>query len=319
MMLPEHKNGSSRRAGSTKIFIRDWRRKMNNQVEDTANCEPRPKGTILEEIWSKLWQVDTIRFLDLDHINYEVNDSEVLLTGHLSKSSHLDLVEVLVQEIRGVRAVRNELVVDRDLTLEVAHALAVDPRTRPFRIQVGATHGWIHLNGEVPSEEDCMAVEEVAACVPQVRGIVTLPEVHGRMSIITRRPLQPQIGARVYSKNGQFGKVVEVVFCPRNRLVSHLIVDARFETSSGYEAGTYVIPIDFVEYAKSYNVFLRGSIQDLIAESIGEPEDFPVAPGEWRPPFPYNPQGLRWSDDQGYLSLARTIEARSSSQAVHRV
>ena len=183
---------------------------MKNQGEGTGNFKPRPKEDILDEIWNKLWRIDTIRLLDLYHIHFDVSNGEVVITGHLSKSSHLDLIQDLVEGIRGVRAVRNGLVGDRDLTLKVAHELAIDPRTRPFRIQVSATHGWIHLNGEVPTEEDCMAVEQVAAHVPEVSGIVSLPKVHGQRNVTTRRPLQPQMGDREFSKDSQFGKLVDV-------------------------------------------------------------------------------------------------------------
>lgn len=290
---------------------------MVDQRKIPFDLKPRPDEDILEEVWSRLWGVETIRVLDLDHINFEVQDGKVILTGHLSKCTHRELIQGLVEGIPGVRSVQNELIVDRDLAVEVAQVLADDPHTRPFLIQVGACHGWIHLNGEVPTEECCAAVEEIAARVPRARGIVTLPRISGQKTESFQRQLQPLIDARVYARDGQLGKVSEVVFNPRNRLVSHIIVDARFEVGGGYKTGVYVFPAESIQHENGYSVFHKITIREVAELSTYEPEDFPPAPQSWRPPFPYTSRGLRWSCELGSVPWLSAIEATAPSHLVH--
>ena len=184
----------------------------------------RTNDGILADIWDALWKEDTIRSLDLDSLSIDVKDGEVYLNGHLAQENNLLLIESIARSVAGVVAVHNYLVIDRDLIIQVAQALARDERTRPFILPVNAIHGWIHLGGEVPTCELQQVAEKVAGGVSGVRGVITLPRVTGENPTIPHRAVQPRIGAVVYGKDGEVGVVTQVVIQPDDRLVTHVVV-----------------------------------------------------------------------------------------------
>ncbi len=144
--------------------------------------------SILTDVQTALWNEDTIRFLDYKNISVVVDNGKVTLSGHVVKNKRY--IEGIVHQVPGVTQVQDDLVADQDLAIEVAQALAQDPRTRPYHILVGCRHGWVHLNGQVPDPETQTAVEEVAAHVPAARGVVTLPRVVNMPDGEERRPLR---------------------------------------------------------------------------------------------------------------------------------
>jgi osmotically-inducible protein OsmY/sporulation protein YlmC with PRC-barrel domain len=247
------------------------------------------------EIWNKLWSQDTIRMLDIYNIDVEVHNDEVTLNGHVSKESHQQLIQNLVEEICGVSAIRNNLVSDRDLTIQVAHALANDPRTRPYIIRVGAFHGWIHLQGDVPSSEACAAVEEVAGRTKEARGVITLPRIAGEPSGQIRRGLQPMIGAKVYASDGRAGRVSQVIVNPRNRLVTHVVVERRSLRSGQLVKDEYVLSAETIVRSNGNSIFLKFPSCEISEFPVFEGEEYPTAPNLWHPPFPYKAGSVRWS------------------------
>jgi hypothetical protein len=128
-----------------------------------------------------------------------------------------------------VAAVQNKLVSDSDLISEVAQALAKDKRTRPYILRVGSFHGWVSLNGEVPTQEAQSVSEEITGRVSSVRGVISLPSLPGESAGPQRRAVQPLIGAKVYGEKGPTGVMTEVVLNPRSRLASHVVISADYE------------------------------------------------------------------------------------------
>ena len=148
-------------------------------LKSKPNLIVRPDNSILIEIWDQLWKYDVIRSIDINSFSVSVVNGVVLLTGHLSRASNRRLIEYIAHSVPDVTAVNNKLVVDDELTMQVALALGRDERTRPFVLPVGCSHGWVHLSGEVPAREIQLVAEEVAGQVASVRGIVSLPKVAG--------------------------------------------------------------------------------------------------------------------------------------------
>ncbi|HSL44501.1 MAG TPA: BON domain-containing protein [Anaerolineales bacterium] len=250
------------------------------------------------EIWKAARQHDGIRALDIDSFSVSVQDSFVLLTGHLSRKSHRDLIEEIACSTPGVNAVHNNLVVDSDLTIQVAERLSMDERTRRFIFPVGSAHGWVRLGGVVPRRELQMAAEQIAAQVPFVRGVLSRPRVIGEYPETERRPIQPQIQAKVYDYNRQEGVVTQVVVQPRNRLVTHAVVSA-----SGFHDGRflfyeYLVPVEAMEVVNKESIFLKRKGPHLNAFPAFKKSDYPLAPSDWEPPYPYVAGAVRWTCEE---------------------
>ncbi len=273
---------------------------MNQLQLDKEQQKHAQDAGIQAEAWMALWKADDLRSLDINSLDLKVQDGDVWLVGHVVNTHHRRLAENLVQAVRGVGAVHNELVVDSDLVIEVAQALAADARTRPYILPVGVFHGWVHLGGETPTREVRSAAEQVAASVPTVRGVVTLPRLPGENGKPipeagrNNRQIQPQIGDQVYAYDGLAGKVAEVVINPRNRLATHAVIAADFETKGQTVRGEFLVPAEAVNNANEGSLFLLDTLRVLALRPIFRTADFPPAPPEWRPPFPYTQGTVRW-------------------------
>jgi osmotically-inducible protein OsmY len=249
---------------------------------------------ILAEIWKAARQHDGIRALDIDSFSVAVKDGVVSLRGHLSRKSHRELIEEIVCSLPGVNAVRNDLVVDSELTIQVAENLSQDERTRSFIFPVGSAHGWVRLGGVVPRRELQMTAERIAAQVPFVRGVLSRPRLVGKNPETERRPIQPQIQARVFDYNRQEGAVTQVVIQPRDRLVTHVVVSA-----SGFHAGKflfyeYLVPVEAMEVVNQESIFLKRNGPPLDAFPAFEASEYPRVPSDWQPPYPYTAETVRW-------------------------
>jgi osmotically-inducible protein OsmY len=259
-----------------------------------ADSNVRPDEDILEDVWAAVWQADTIHSSDLGNLSITVQQGAVVVSGHLASETNRWRIEACARAVPGVTVVRNDLVVDRELAVEVAQALSLDERTRPHLIAVGSSHGWVRLGGEVPCREAQLAAEEVAGQVPQVRGVIALPRVPGEGPAPARRAVQPRPGASVYGDNGQVGVVAQVVIDPRNRLVTHVVVHAN-ETLDGKRGpGDYLVPIDVFDIVNVESLFLARGGSPSAAYPLVDPAVYPLAPSDWQPPYPYTAGDVRW-------------------------
>jgi osmotically-inducible protein OsmY len=251
--------------------------------------------SILAEIWKAVRQDAGIRALEMGSFSVSVKEGLVLLTGHLSKRYHRELIEAIACSVPGVHAVENNLVVDSDLTIQVAASLAMDERTRRFIFPVGSAHGWVRVGGVVSRRELQRAAEEIAAQVPSVRGVLSRPRVIGEYPETERRPIQPRIQAKVYNYNLQEGFVTQVVIQPRNRLVTHAVVSASDFQDGKFIFHEYLIPLEAMEVVNRESIFLKRKSPPLNAFPAFEASDYPLAPSDWLPPYPYEAEAVRWS------------------------
>ena len=254
----------------------------------------RPDEDIVEDIWAAFWQEDTTRSSDRGSISITVQQGAVVLSGHLDSETNRSSIEACARGVPGVTAVHNRLVVDRELELAVAQALAQNARTRPFVIPVGSVHGWVRLGGEVPCREVQLASQEAAGAVPQVRGVTALPRVSGNSPAPTRRAVQPRPGASVYGDDGQVGVVAQVVIDPRNRLVTHVVIRANELLDGQRGPGDYLAAIEAFDIVNVESLFLARGGSAGVAYPILDPAVCPPAPSHWQPPYPYAARDVRW-------------------------
>jgi osmotically-inducible protein OsmY len=249
---------------------------------------------IQTEIWQDIRIHQELRSLDLDSFSVSVKDGVVLFTGHVSKKYHRELIKNIAYAVPVINAVHCNLIVDSDLIIEVAKRLSMDERTRHFILPVGCSHGWVRLGGEVPLHELQMAAEEIAAQVPAVRGVLSRPQVIGEYPETERRPIQPQIQAKVYDYNLQEGVVTQVVIQPRNRLVTHAVVSASDFHDGKFVFYEYLVPVEGMEVVNKESIVLKRNGLPLSAFPAFEPSEYPLAPLDWQPPYPYGAEAVRW-------------------------
>lgn len=258
---------------------------------------------ILDEIWKAVRRQDEIRTLDVDSFSVFFKQGSVFLTGHVSKEYFRDIIKEIACSIAGVNTVRNHLIVDSDLTVQVAQRLTEDERTGDFILPVGATHGWLRLGGIVPSREVQFAAEEIAAQVPSVRGVLSRPRVIGESPQTEQRPIQPLIQTKIYESRRQAykmqeGIVTQVVVQPRNRLVTHGVVRSSSFYDGKFVFHEYFIPVEAMDVVKNESIFLKRNETPLKAFPAFEPTDGPPAPLDWHPPYPYVAGEVRWPRKQ---------------------
>jgi osmotically-inducible protein OsmY len=254
---------------------------------------------LLADVEAALWSNPSIRTLERASLSVDVREGEVFLAGHVASSMLRRRIGDLVAAVPGVVAVHNDIVADADLATAVAQALASDSRTRSHLIRVGTFHGWVRLSGEAP-EAVAQAAEEVASRVPHVRGVLDLPRAADDRRTREKRPsLQPGLGADVYTADGPAGRVSQAVISPRNRLVSHIAVQARLEVKGRTVQGQFVVPAEAIEVVSAGGVFLKETSESLAARPMFKEDDFPPAPADWMPPFPYARGTVRWPREAG--------------------
>ena len=259
------------------------------------NTQPADTDTSIQaEIWEELWKRWEIRALDISSFSATVKNGRVLLRGHLTMDSNRRLLESIWASVPGGAGVDDCLVVDYDLTMQVARALAEDDRTRPLVLPVGSYHGWVGIGGQVPSRELQLAAEEVGASVPSVRGVISLPTVTGQKPMPQRHPVEPQLTSVVYNLDGQVGTVTQVVIDPRSRLVTDIVVNAIELWDGTPVSGEYLVPADSILLANNESMFLRRDGRRLQSFRPFDPSAFSRAPETWQPPYPYLPGTLLW-------------------------
>jgi osmotically-inducible protein OsmY len=274
----------------------------------TTTSNLRPGDDVQADICAAIWETSTIRSTDMHSLSITVQDGVVVLEGHMSGTFNRQRVEKIARAVPGVVAVRNQVVVDVELDLAVAQALARDARTRPYLLPVGSYHGWVRLGGAVDNREVQAAAEAVAARVPSVRGVVGLPRVAGEPPALRRRPVQPHIGAQVYDGNGRAGVVALVVINPQNRLVTHVVVSASgmvdTDDVNGFKPvmGDYLVSVEAAEVVSEQSVILVPQPPSITVYPLFDASAYPPAPrvAAWRPPYPYNrmPGTVRWFPPQ---------------------
>jgi osmotically-inducible protein OsmY len=113
------------------------------------------------------------------HIEIDVHDGLVTLSGHVVSLSHLRLAEVLVWWVAGCELVRNELQVmpaeednDGEISDAVRIVLEKDPLVHAGQLVPRVRNGTVTLNGFVASNEEKHIAIMDTWYVPGVRNVV---------------------------------------------------------------------------------------------------------------------------------------------------
>ena len=106
-------------------------------------------------------------------VQVHANAGTVILSGVARSQAEKEVAENLVSRVKGVSTVQNRLIVDSDLELAVAQALAEDVRTCAGfpGILVGVVFGVVYLKGTAPTKELKQAAGEIAS---QVAGVARI-------------------------------------------------------------------------------------------------------------------------------------------------
>jgi len=264
----------------------------------------RSDNEIAADVWAALEREPTLHARTLNNLAIVVTRGTVTLLGHVDRSKQH--IEDVVCSVRDVRHVNNQLVEDYELRIEVSEALARDPRTSALPVRVGCVHGWIRVYGDLATEAEREAVEEVVAQQPDVRGVVILPEWGTQPMSDNPHPVQPDIGSTVYTAEGTGGKITRVVIHPRNRLVSHLVLITDYRSGGRLERAEFVVPVKDIEQVTIGGVFLADAVTDVTTYPRFAEAEFPAPPENWQPPFPYQAEHVRWPR----AALARKLSAR---------
>jgi hyperosmotically inducible periplasmic protein len=106
-------------------------------------------------------------------IHVQAKAGTVMLTGAVRSQSDKEIAEKSAQGVKGVTAVENQLVVDSDLELAIAQALAADSRTLAGfpGILIGVVFGVAYLKGTAPTAEIKKVAGEIAS---QIAGVLRI-------------------------------------------------------------------------------------------------------------------------------------------------
>ncbi len=106
-------------------------------------------------------------------IQVQAKAGTVVLTGAVRSQSDKEIAGKSAQGVKGVTAVENQLVVDSDLELAIAQALAADSRTLAGfpGILIGVVFGVAYLKGTAPTAEIKKAAGEIAS---QIAGVLRI-------------------------------------------------------------------------------------------------------------------------------------------------
>jgi len=281
-------------------------------------------ASIKESVRRAFWRDDVLRAIEYAEIDVHVKDGIVYLNGHIVNTTSQSRILKAMRAIPGILGIKNDLVLDDKLTLEVAAALGSLEHTYGCKFFTGASHGMISLNGIVSDENVKLLAEQSVANHPNVRGVINNVHVSGSSLAAQADPfLQPAIGEIIYFLDGISGVVKQVVINPNNRRVVAMTVLAQFanqeqelkSTKDGASRSPerlVVLSMELVRYLTSDSGFLHISSQernrypDFDATRFFKPKD------DWKAPHPYCPDDVLFPVEQRGLDDQVLAQLRPS-------
>lgn len=138
--------------------------------------------------------------LDAARIGVTVANGVVTLHGSAGDFAQKLRAEYAAEEVRGVRAVVDELVLrsetlprrDDEIVAAALRALAGDPMLHSDRIKIRVEGGWVTLDGDVPTERERQAARRALRHLFGIRGLSNQLRVHPRPHAL---PIPPSMHA----------------------------------------------------------------------------------------------------------------------------
>jgi osmotically-inducible protein OsmY len=220
---------------------------LPTNLDELSRCEVRMQMTdygkslsptqktdaaIHENITNALWKDDVLRALDYYEIDVHVKNGIVYLNGHIVSSASQSRIKNAIRAIPGILEIKNNLVLDDKLMLEVAASLGNLEHTYGCKFFTGVSHGVVVLNGQVRNTDMCKSAEQCAASHPKVRGVINHIRVPGvDLGVQDQRLLQPPIGKKIHFRDSVSGIAKQVVIDPDNRRVVAITIQGTFDES----------------------------------------------------------------------------------------
>ena len=270
---------------------------LDQQHDPAAQSDARLSDTILQA----LGQHHLLGRGNVAYINVTVSNGVATLTGHVVRASEKEQAAATALAVAGVTAVVNQLVVDYDLMINVAQALGQSQQMQHEQIQVNVQHGVVYLGGNVNQSPARLAAGQIAAAVPQARGIINVIHTPGRvLDSEEERFIQPQIGSEIYATDGQVGHVEQVIINPQNRRVIAVTLQgsaAQAQALDGIDAPAerrqaphlMLISLSHIRCAPSGVLFLDVNSNKATHATNFNLANYVAPPVDWQPPYPYRP------------------------------
>jgi len=284
------------------------RYKERMQATDSGkNTNPIQKtdAAIKDCINTALWKDDVLRATEYEEIDVQVKNGVVYLKGHIEGKSSQSRIENAIRGIPEILGIINNLVLDDELTLEVAATLGKLEHIYDCKFFTGASHGVISLNGVVRNENLKLLAEKYAAINSNVRGVVNNVRVLGSELKLQAQQafLQPAVGEIVYFLDGVSGVVTQVVINPNNRRVTAMIVRGNFtnsqrEFTSPIGGRTRIpdqlvtVPMRAIRYLTKVSGFLNINSNERKRYVNFNPDIFFAPNRNWVPPYPYRSEDI---------------------------
>jgi len=253
-----------------------------------------------ESIYKAFWQDDILRAAGDCEIDVCVENEVVYLSGHILNATSQSRIEDVIQTIPGILGLKNNLILDDELTLEVASALEHLEHIQFCKFFTGTSHGVVSLNGVVSDEKIKALAEKYVSNIPHVRGVINNVRVAGGELKLKNQPfLQPVPREVVYFLDGVFGVVKQVVINPNNRRVIAMILQGifmgqRYELHSLTDSKEQLseqqlitVPINAVRHLTKISGFLDIRSNERNRYVDFDPLAFMAPSKDWTPPYPY--------------------------------
>ena len=261
-------------------------------------------AAIKEKINNALWKDDVLRALDYYGIDVFVKNGTVFLNGHIVSTTSQNRIINAIQSIPGILEIKNNLVLDDELTREVAGSLGKLEHTFNCKFFTGVSHGAVVLHGEVSSVDVRLSAERCASSHPKVRGVINSIRVTGvDLGIQDYRLMQPPIGKEMCFLDGISGTVRQVVINPDNRRVVAMTIQGRFSESrrnltlsniSAHHSAEQLlfIPVSVIGHVTKNSGFLTIKSTDSTKYQEFDASLFTDPNIDWTPPYPYCPEDV---------------------------
>lgn len=285
------------------------RRQMTDHGKSLSSIQ-KTDAAIKEYIYHAFWKDNVLRAMEYYEIDVRVKNGVVYLNGHIVSTTSQSRIENAIRAIPGILEIKNNLVFDDKLTLEVAASLGKLEHTYSCKFFTGVSHGVVSLNGIVNNENVKLLAEQCAASNPNVRGVINNVRISGaELELLDQPFLQPIIGEIIYFLDGISGVVKQVIINPNNRRVIAMTVQGRFadqrqELKSLNNGGArpperiLVLPMKVVRYLTRVSGFLDIHSNERKRYMEFDPTHFFTPQKDWKAPYPYCPDDLLFAVKQ---------------------
>jgi osmotically-inducible protein OsmY len=259
---------------------------------------------IKDAVYKSLWKDSVLRALEYYEIDVHVKNGIVYLDGYVLSATSQSRIENAIQDIPGILGVKNNLVLDDKLNLEVAASLGKLEHVYGCKFFTGASHGVLSLNGIVSTENVRSLAEQCVADNPNVRAVINNVRVPGFVLELQDQTFrQPVIGEVIYFLDGISGVLKQIIMNPNTRCAIAMTVQGKFTDQeqdlkslnmgeSQPPERLIVLRMSALHYLTRDSGFLNINSSDKNQYMEFDPNHFIAPDKNWIPPYPYCPDDV---------------------------